>query len=317
MRKSIKSFDPTEVKATIIIVLLLILLLFFVGPGWSQCTATISACETITASGTYCINNNTAFQAAGDCLNVTAPNVTIVPNIQNQADSAISFQGNGTGAAIHATSAATGFTYVGGDGDSISSFATGIQDDASSAVMEIGAITMTAVNTGYWLNHVSGSVILAATNGTVTANGIAVYVQGGGSNYVFGNFADPLPADQGPTMSGGAAGVMIEGSLHNLVFNMNATGSANAGIVVRTGSKNNLIYNNTAQGPLGIRVKWDSPNNWLINNTASGTQFDLFQGTNPPSSTSCNGNFWLDNHDGAGAPGPSVNQDCVQNPLGG
>lgn len=256
----------------------------------------ITACGTIAAPGQYQLAGN--ITAAGTCLTVTAPNVSIEGNVS------ANITGNGTGTGILVTATASNFSYTSMDNSVISGFAIGIEVDADSASLfianDVSLVGITNCTQGIFLNGATN----ARVDPGIQATDIGILIQGGSSNEI-------LHVDQGSgPITAGTRGIIIQSSVGNLVRNV-VVNAADIGVIVRFNSRGNTITNNNVTtDDQGIRIRYESPRNFVSNNSVQGPN-QLFQGT-ANGGTSCNGNFWFGNI--TTDPQQTYNQQCIVNP---
>jgi Right handed beta helix region len=266
---------------------------------WAQDSSaiTIPSCNpTFTAGvpgGVYTVTAPLVAAPGANCINVTAPGVTIDLN-------GFTLTGSG-GIGVDIFPAATGaYIYapltVGG---TITGFATGISDAGSSARIEQLGITRNTV-TGVELVGVDGSIVVTSA---ITSNGqYGVYLQ---------NTTNCLVQRNTQISSNGKIGVWIQNTSTTTstgdnviaVNELNANGLT--GIEVGytgippncvTGPKpstGNLIVDNllpSLNGQYGIALECNTATDNLVTDntaTASGTIDDLFDGN-----AACDANVW-------------------------
>jgi Periplasmic copper-binding protein (NosD) len=149
------SSSRLPIAAVVVSILLVSHLSFAAAPA---CQSSISSCGcTITSAGYYqLVSDLSATSADADCLDIRAANVKLWLD-------GYSISGNGGGVGLHLLKSATG-TFVdgldlsSGAFASIGSFAVGIEDDASSAIISHTNVSYNS-NAGVYLDHASGSLI--------------------------------------------------------------------------------------------------------------------------------------------------------------
>ncbi len=263
-----------------------------------------------TAGGSYTVTANLTPAAGANCIVVSAPGVTI--NLNH-------FTLTGTGAAvgINIGSAAVGAHIAGG---TITGFATGIIDSASSALME-GLTIRANTGNGVTMKTANGSVLASSS---ITGNGVnGVYLL----NTRYGT-VEYNTQISGNGTSGAGYGVWIQNnnatatlSYDNIVAgnNFGSGGqqlasvwvgiSANAPLTCGTTgapSTGNVIVDNqniNGNAVVGIGLQCTTAtNNSITDNRAvtGNASFDLFDGN-----TTCDGNTWLADTFG------TSNQSCI------
>jgi hypothetical protein len=273
------------------------ILILFMAPLLYASCINVNKCETISASGSYCLPPNVALHSTGgDCLVISAPNVTL----SNGAASA-SITGAGTASAIHVLSAATHFI-----GSffcmAIDNFGVGVRDDANRAFFgndnDCPLSTGTHVSYGVFFDNVRGSQYIGGF-GTLRGQIIGLLIRGGGNNYI----SSDAPTAGNQEFQGGTDGIHIDGgSSGNALYGITDSGSRN-GIHLLGGTTQNFIYvNYSHQNSVGIKIEQNSTRNFIIHNTASNnTSTDLVD-----VNTNCDSNVWAENTF------TSRNQACIQ-----
>src|SRR5260370_28612290 len=125
------------------------------------------------SSKTFTVINNLANSTNSDCLIIKAPNVVL--NINNH-----SMTGNGAGIGIHILSSATD-AFIEARAASnvpITSFATGVQDDANGMTLDSAAVDGNS-DIGVMFNGTSNSSV---DDSNVNGNGKGVLIMNGGKN---------------------------------------------------------------------------------------------------------------------------------------
>lgn len=261
---------------------------------YQQANATmIPKCKTIKKSGFYTVKKNLKSRG-GDCLIVTAPNVTLFI-------ASTSITGDGSGIGLHITNSAKGFRCF-GDSE-FANFVIGIQDDADGATIE-GVGADHNADTGIFVNGASNVTVGqfgAGNNGkyglhVLSASHTMVHSYGANSNGTYGVFieaSDHSLLDQFQAGDGGAnviAGVYLGcsvsgpggvcGSLPS-PFNVVSHGSQKNnkyGLVVDGNSNNNVLADTLENGNVNADVFDGNPN--CANNLWF---FDNFVTSNNPS----------------------------------
>jgi hypothetical protein len=246
----------------------------------------IRKCVTIAKRGFYTVSKDITGKG-GDCLIVTAPNVTLFLNNYNVT-------GTGDGIGLHIMSTATGFRCHGGESQ-FTSFNIGVEDDADGATIE-GEDASNNADTGIFVNGANGVTVgRSAVNNNgkygihvLHASHTMIHNYGANSNGGYGVFIEASHQslfDQFQAGDGGAngiAGVFIGCSVGGPGgFCNSAPSSFN---VVSHGSQDNNTH-------FGLVVDGGSEHNVLANTLATGnTNSDEFDGN-----ANCDSNLWFFN----------------------
>jgi hypothetical protein len=212
-------------------------------PAFSQPPTSITECGSITKPGLYELDSVVVASSpsSGDCIVITAPNVSLNLNRYN-------VMGATASVGIHVMKSASG-TFIEGNGSTIQAFGEGIQIDAPN----VGADNFSVISNtdaGVLLNKVAQadlSNFYAAEN-----KNDGVRIAGGSYNVL-----------QMPVISGnGRFGVWVESSSHNSVGNFDINNNPLAGVYIgcsqagprslcSRGAKSSN-YNNLFSGTVGI-----------------------------------------------------------------
>jgi len=180
--------------------------------AFSQPPIAVTTCQKITKPGLYEIDNILITSpAAGDCLVIAAPNVSLNLN-------GFSLVGATNNVGIHVMKTAAK-AVIEGNGSTIRNFGTGIQIDAAGALADNFTVNKNT-DAGVVINHAQQAEL---SNFTSTDNQYdGVRIVGGGFNGL-----------QMPTISGnGRYGVWVEASSNNSVGNFDISKNALVGIYV-------------------------------------------------------------------------------------
>ena len=249
----------------------------------------ITSCQTISAAGKYVIPPQTSMTSSGgDCLVITASNVTI------QAGPGGNIQGTGeSGAGIHVMSGATNFTWF-PDAGTIQDYSAGIELDSTGARInnDFGdPMCIKNVSAGVLIKGGTGNII-SAVGMLAQYNGI--WIDGGSKNIVTGyqtSIAEGVSeADcEAETVASDSDGIRIDDSTGNLIYQVDVAQATSVGVHIVDGSKYNYVVNNLIQGSgVGIGIKNDgSGSNFIYGNTLKNNQLDE-QDNNP----NCDHDFW-------------------------
>ena len=181
--------------------------------AFAQPPIAVTACQKITKPGLYEIDNNiiASNPAAGDCIVITAPNVSLNLN-------SFDLLGATSAVGIHVMKTAAK-AVIEGNGAIIQTFGVGIQIDAAGALADNFTVTKNT-DAGVVINHAQQTQL---SNFTSTDNlNDGVRIVGGGFNGL-----------QMPSISGnGRYGVWVEGSSNNSVGNFDISKNGLVGIYV-------------------------------------------------------------------------------------
>jgi hypothetical protein len=253
--------------------------------GTALAQGSITSCGKITQPGSYSIPPHSTLQSnGGDCLVITAANVTINTQIAG-------IEGKGTGAGIHILRSANNFNI-------------GIQDDGDHAYIgsDYGAPLWIGdqVNTAILLNHVQGSVINGAGMHAID-NGI--WIKGGRNNMVTGYETSLQTGRNNPgpseccweVIASDSDAIRIDnGSTGNYIYQADVTkaGSDAAGVHVTGQAGMNFIAESAAgSSGTGIQIESGSLRNFIFNNDTFDNGLDL-KDANP----NCGTNLWSGNN---------------------
>jgi parallel beta-helix repeat protein len=181
--------------------------------AFSQPPIAVTYCQKITKPGLYEIDNIiiATVPAAGDCIVITAPNVSLNLN-------GFSLSGTTNAVGIHVMKTAAKVV-IEGNGSIIKTFGTGIQIDAAGALADNFTVNKNT-EAGVVINHAQ-QVQLSNFSSTDNLHD-GVRIVGGGFNGL-----------QMPFISGnGRYGVWVEGSSNNSVGNFDISQNALVGIYV-------------------------------------------------------------------------------------
>jgi hypothetical protein len=173
----------------------------------------ITACGKITKAGLYELDNTViaSSPAAGDCLVITASNVSLNLN-------GFDIVGATSSVGIHVMKTATK-VFIEGNGSTIQTFGVGIQIDASNALVDNFSV-LSNTDAGVLINKAQQADL---SNFYATDNrndGVRIY--GGGYNVL-----------QAPVITGnGRFGVWAQSSSHNSIGNFDITNNSLAGIYI-------------------------------------------------------------------------------------
>jgi hypothetical protein len=259
-------------------------------PALAQPPIAITACGKISKAGLYEVDANLVVStpAAGDCLIITAPNVSL--NLNN-----FDLFGATSSVGIHVMKNAAR-AVIEGNGSTIQTFGVGIQIDAPGALVDNVNVILNS-DAGILLNKVQ---LADLSNFYATGNkNDGVRIVGGANNVL-----------QMPTISGsGRFGVWIQSSSHNSVGNFDIRNNALAGIYVgcsQVGPQGSCTrnapssdFNNLFSGTVGIfssgvqqygvAIDEGDSSNRVINVRAwENNQLDLLD-VNPD----CGTNYWF------------------------
>ena len=183
-------------------------------PAFSQPPIAIIACGKITKPGLYELDSNliASSSSAGDCLVITAPNVSLNLNGFDLWGGTVSAVG------IHVMKTASK-AVIEGDGSTIRTFGIGIQIDAPGALVDNFTVNKNT-DAGVVLNRVQPADL---SNFFATDNkNDGVRIVGGGYNVL-----------QMPVISGnGRFGVWVQSSSHNSIGNFEINKNALTGIYI-------------------------------------------------------------------------------------
>jgi parallel beta-helix repeat protein len=187
--------------------------LTFPKAAFSQPPIAVTTCQKINKPGLYEIDNIliASSPAAGDCIVITAPNVSLNLN-------GFDLLGATNAVGIHVMKTAAK-AVIEGNGATIQTFGVGIQIDAAGALADNFTVNKNS-DAGVVINHTQQAEL---SNFTSTDNlNDGVRIVSGGFNGL-----------QMPTISGnGRYGVWVEGSSNNSVGNFDISKNALAGIYV-------------------------------------------------------------------------------------
>jgi len=250
----------------------------------------ITSCETISTSGNYTIATNaTLTSSGGDCLVITASNVTITA-------SGNTIQGTGaSGAGIHVMSGAKTFT-LNPTSTSILNYSAGIELDGigaeinsdSSAPLFIQQVSAGILISGGTDNEINGVGTHAAYNGIWILNGSNNLVTGYQSSINQGISSTTA----GEVVASDSDGIRIDNSSGNLIYQVDVTQGTEVGVHIVNGSQYNTVLSNLVQNSdVGISVKADgSGSNFILYNTLKNNQLDL-----QDNNSNCDHDFWSGN----------------------
>lgn len=250
------------------------------------------------AGATYTVTQDLYF-GSGDCIDVTAPGITI--NLNGYTLSA--YPCGSTGISI--SKGASGAHILGGNISGRCGPNYGIHDMGDAALIENVTIGISGID-GIFLDAVRGSVV----NG-VSVNGVAGYQSAGiqlldtdhclveNSTANHNGYAN---CEGKPCGGGVASGISVGNSgsqnlsKNNFIVGNQANYNATTGISV--GGTGNVVASNTAnsnntdgQPPGGWGIYAGGNNNLIIGNTASGNQtYDLYD-----SNVNCGTDHWVSN----------------------
>jgi parallel beta-helix repeat protein len=240
------------------------------------------------------VNDLMAKSTSGDCIDVTAPGVTVDLNGHT-----LTGNGTGAGAGINIMAQGTGAHITSSlPGGTITAFGTGVRDLASSALIEnlvvsgnlaagihLSSVDGSAVDANFVNNNLRYGIYLEDTTNCVVQHNAQVSFNGNGTV---------------------GYGIWVQNSGNNLIIANELNKNFLAGIWVGfrdrgvrgscpwtpSPSVDNVIANNgpiNTNGQVGIGLECGSANrNSVFNNTASGnSMFDGYDG-NP----SCDSNLW-------------------------
>lgn len=208
--------------------------------AFAQPPVAVTTCQKITKPGLYEIDNTiiASAPAAGDCIVITAPNVSLNLN-------GFDLLGATSAAGIHVMKTAAK-AVIEGNGSTIQTFGVGIQIDGAAALADNFTVTKNT-DAGVVINHAQQAELSNFTSADNMNDGVRVI--GGGFNGL-----------QMPSISGnGRYGVWIEGSSNNSVGNFDISKNGLAGIYVGC----------SAAGPRSACVRGVGPSNY--NRLFSGT----------------------------------------------
>jgi Periplasmic copper-binding protein (NosD) len=196
-----------------IVMLLSIVAVMSSAPASAQPPISITVCRKITQAGLYEVDNDlvASSPSAGDCLVITAPNVSLNLNRYRLI-------GATSAVGIHVMKSAAK-AFIEGNGATIQTFGVGIQIDAAGALAD-NFIVLSNTDAGVLLNHVQQADL---SNFSATNNlNDGVRINGGGYNVL-----------QMPLISGnGRYGVWAQSSSHNSIGNFTVQNNAQAGVYI-------------------------------------------------------------------------------------
>jgi hypothetical protein len=212
-------------------------------PALAQPPTSITACGKITKPGLYELDSVViaSSPSSGDCLVITAPNVSLNLNRYNVI-------GATANVGIHVMKTASG-TFIEGNGSTIQTFGEGIQIDAP----DVGADNFSVIS------NTDAGVLLNKVMQADLSNFYAAGNKNDGVRIVAGSYN----ILQMPVISGnGRFGVWVESSSHNSVGNFDVNNNPLAGVYIgcsqagprslcSRGAKTS-DYNNLFSGTVGI-----------------------------------------------------------------
>jgi parallel beta-helix repeat protein len=283
------------------ILLLLGLLLLWAFPSFAAHPPTpITACGTITQSGSYVLQNdlllntgNAGYGSGGNCLTIAASRAHV--NLNGHTIEAVSMFPalDGVSGGIGVDIEADNVTVSNG---SVSNFVYGVSGNSVKCAV-VTDVSLRVV-TGLMLTNVSRSTFkrinysAADLSGVGAFDGPVAYVVGGGSN-TFNALTGSVFSDPGI----GPDGFDIDGSNRNVISGLNIQGvpGANA-LILFGGSSYNTVMGNTFfdEGGHGIVIDAGSGHNFVSDNNvtiASSQGVFAMVDMNP----NCGSNVWLAN----------------------
>ena len=277
-------------RKLVAVVIVVLIASFAVQVSLVSAQTNITSCQTISTAGKYTIPPQTNMASSGgDCLVITASNVTI------QAGPGGSIQGTGeSGAGIHVMSGAANFTWI-PDAGTIQNYSAGIELDSTGARIENN------FDDPECLENVSAGVLIKSGTGNIVdavathAQYNGIWIQGGSKNIVTGyessiqeGFSTTDCSHE--TVASDSDGIRIDNSTGNLIYQVDVTQGTSVGVHIVEGSKYNYVVNNLIQGSgVGIGIKDDgSGSNFIYENTLKNNQLDQ-QDNNP----NCDHDFWF------------------------
>lgn len=256
-------------------------------PASAQPPISITACQRITRPGLYEVDSDliASRPSAGDCLVITAPNVSLNLN-------RFHLIGATSAVGIHVMRTAAK-AFIEGNGATIQTFGVGIQIDALGALAD-NFVVLSNTDAGVVLNHVQQADLSNFSAAHNLNDGVRLV--GGAYNVL-----------QMPTIfDNGRFGVWVQSSSHNSVGNFTVQSNALAGVYVGC----------SAAGPQGLcsRGSLPSNSNYLFSGVAGiissgvqqyGVAIDLGDNFNRVVNIAAAQNAKLDLFD--------VNSDCAAN----
>lgn len=262
------------------------------GIAGAQSRTPITACGTISTTGSYALQNDVTSSPGSDCLTISAPNTVIDLQsfriLSSTFAASTTFQPNQS-VGVHILPSATNTSVNGG---TFLGYAVGVQDDANSTNVSVNSASSNFV--GILLNGASNS--LAAISGVCAFNVVCIEVLGGSNNRVvptqiqFDSYAvwineSSFNSIEHIALLQNQVGIYLgcnapasfssakpcEGSNYNQILS-NAIELNLDGIVVDKGSKNNTISGNSVNGD-SVDYQYDlldlsnncGSNNWTGN----------------------------------------------------
>jgi parallel beta-helix repeat protein len=203
--------NVAPVAGLIVLALAPAVLMMIPAEAFAQPPIAVTTCQKITKPGLYEIDNIliASSPAAGDCIVITAPNVSLNLN-------GFDLLGATSAAGIHVMKTAAK-AVIEGNGSTIQTFGVGIQIDAAGALADNFTATKNT-DAGVVINHAQQAELSNFTSTDNLNDGVRIF--GGGFNGL-----------QMPSISGnGRYGVWIEGSSNNSVGNFDISKNGLAGI---------------------------------------------------------------------------------------
>jgi hypothetical protein len=238
-------------------------LLMVTAPPDAAAQTPITQCGTISASGNYYIPSvgPNPRSTGGDCLVITAPNVSI------GSGGPASIIGSGSGVGIHVTPAATNFRLTLMEGG-ISNFDFGIELESTGGYVSGNydePLQISNVSTAILIHNGSYNTV-----GYFDARAIwnGVWILGGGHNQVTGTY-QPNSSGYSPgyaQIRSQSDGIRIDNSIANLVSHYKVSGSE-VGIHLVNGAQYNAVAVNLVENSsIGISIKGDADGNFVAGN---------------------------------------------------
>jgi hypothetical protein len=279
-----------SVRQTVAVVLFVGTAAMLPATAVSQPPTAITACGKITKPGLYELDSDlvASTPSAGDCLIITAPNVSL--NLNH-----FGLFGATSAVGIHVMKTALK-AFIEGDGSTIETFGEGIQIDAPGALADNFTV-LSNTDAGVLLNHVQQADLSNFSAWDNKNDGVRI--NGGGFNVL-----------QMPTIrDNGRYGVWVQSSSHNSVGNFTVQTNTIAGIYIGCSmagprglcsrgapvSDYNYLFSGTAGifssgfQQYGVAIDLGDNFNRVVNVAASqNNQLDLFD-----LNSDCGSNYWF------------------------